>query len=1254
MRHRKRFIHYYVMYPLAVVVSLIILLAAIASFFLLNIHNYQTSIKNILVSSTGYDINFSKINGSFNLHFQPAISIDNIDISDIKTHRKFLHIDNLKISVSYRSISLGKVVLSHIELDGISLTLKYDKDYNLSINGEVVSNLKSKTKSSFDFEKFLLELHGVDLSNINLNFINQMYDLNPINLRQVNLSLINNKGFNHSLTLKTIFGRSEVNSQLKFQGKSFSDVSNWKSGELHIFDHDNKDHKINLKANVLNGNLEHLDLKFNSNLHQLFALNNPVKGKADLLGEIHINKNSKGVYEVWGNDLNINAESGSILNHAIILGSYSLYKGGAINLSKVNLDGISSLNLYKFSDKVSLGGYFESVGFSWGGNLLKPDNIRLNTRFHNIVVNSSESNIPSINNINGGLELGDNSGSVYIGLKNSKLDYPVQLVKPITIESLNATANWFVESSLGTVFNLQKAMLQTKDFTLNTSGRYYKESDLIDLKANIESVKVVAVPNYIPKSKKVISDFIKSALLSGSLNNLSLSINGKVNKIPFNNGGGMFVYRESFSDVTLKFDPAWGVITHVDGDLIAQNQSVKVNISSGRIINFNISNTSSTISNFMANNPIMNMDGYGSGTTSDFIDYLKTTPLKSKLTYLPQGIAGKSEITIKLELPIVTPDKLNLRGGWGFIDNNIDFGAKAPYISNLNGVLNFTHKGIIASNLSANALNSNLKINILDNGHYQLFSPNLDYVALGELFGVPKNNILSGRAATLLDYDTINEHISISSDLQGVKFDAPEPLNKNESEIKQIILNFNQNINQLNINYSDTLYAFINMDEHMQFKSGKVGLGTSELNIKHNNNAPLTINTNLKNLYITKWTDFFSQLSSSDGSSGVGSSIYPIQIQLKTDALWVDNYNIDGGTIDAAVDINKIVVGINMPDIHGDLIYQKNKLWLNLDKLLISNANFVDVPSKPKANVNASKTTIPDIFMKIKNLYVQNHYFGELNARALQRNNTLYIESATLNNFSSKTIFRIIDHRLGESKEYTELRLRTQIKDYGTTINKLNLGGNLKSGHGVFDLGLKWRGGVSDFGIKKTLGYATLSIKNGEFTQVNPGLFGALLGVVSLSSLTNEGGLNLNTFFGKGFAYDSWNMKVDIMFDQLKVENLKLVSDAASISSFGMLNLNNNTVDSYLTVEPRLGAAVATTAGIVTLNPIIGGIVYLGQALIGNPVNKVLSLSYHITGNVTDPNIVNVDLSNQIKNNFVSSTNILSNPSSIFDLELNK
>ena len=1247
MTRRKKIVHYYFIYPLAITLSLLSLAIGLASFFLLNVHNYQSTIKNMLSNATGYNVNFSGIHGSFNLRFQPTVKIENIDISDKNNHHSFVHINNLNLSASYRSFSLGKIALSQIQLDGIDLTLSYDKNYDLILNGEILTNLKSKSKSSFDAERFLLDLHEFDVSNLNMVFINQMYDLNPIRLKNTTFNFINNYGNRHSLLIKSTIGKSEFNSKLIFQGKSIKDISQWSAGDLVISDQDSANNNIYLKANISKGNLELLDLKFNSNMRQFFVFNNTIKGKGDLLGDIHVSRISKNDYKLEGKDLTINTPNGSILNHSLLTGRYTLDKGGEIHLSKVDLGGVSSLKIYQFSDKVNLGGYFESLNFSWNGVLLHPINMLLQGDFKDVSINSSESTIPSVNNINGDFVVSKESGSVNLSLQNSELVYPWQYNKPIFINKIGSIINWVAESNSGVVLNWQNSSLQTKDFSLNTSGDYYLESGILNLSAKIDKLKVVDAPNYIPKRNIAVANFIKSAMPTGILTNLTLSINGEASKIPFINGGGTLNYSESFSDITLKFSKTWGDVSHINGDLTAVNQKIKVDIVSAKLNNFGVSNTSYVVPDFMADYPVINMSGFGSGQTADFIDYLKTTPLSSNLKYQPKMLYGKSEVSIKLDLPIMTPEKLKLSGKWKVISNDIDFGTEVPYIDNLNGVLNFTNDGVSKSKLSAQMLGSNIEVNILDKKHYQVFSPNLDYGALGDFAGF-HNNIIMGRASTVLNYDLINSNISIDSDLNGVKFNAPEPLGKKESEIKQLRLNFDQNNNKLNLSYSDRLFAILNFNNSMKFQSLKVGLGTKELHIKYNNNFPITINARLKNLYITKWLDFFKELPSAKGSNKTN---YPMQLELHTDALWLGGYNIDGGSIDASFN-NKVVAQINMPDIYGDLVYQKNKLWVNLDKLILSSSNLVD--NNKVAKVQKSQSSLPDIFIKIKNLYLQNHYVGELGASILQRNNTIYIENASVDNFASQTSFRLIDHDVSKPKEYTELRLRSQIKDYGKTISKLNIGDNLKGGDGVFDLGLKWRGGITDFGVKKTLGYATLNIKNGEFSHINPGIFGTLLGVVSLNSITNMGNLNLNTFFGKGFVFNSWDMKVDIIFDKLRVENLKLVSNSASISSFGTVSLKDDTVDSYLTVEPRLGTAVATTAGVVTLNPIIGGIVYVGEALIGNPINKALGLSYHITGKVTNPTITKFDFSEQIQNNFLSSTNIISHPASIFDVEVNK
>ncbi len=433
-------------------------------------------------------------------------------------------------------------------------------------------------------------------------------------------------------------------------------------------------------------------------------------------------------------------------------------------------------------------------------------------------------------------------------------------------------------------------------------------------------------------------------------------------------------------------------------------------------------------------------------------------------------------------------------------------------------------------------------------------------------------------------------------------------------------------------------------------------------------------------MVIGDWIDFIkkiipaksaNKLAKSKDVAAISNNLYPIKVSWSSSALWLKNYNMDGGTINATIDKNKAAVFIDIPDVYGQIEYltDKNSMNINLNKLLLSSTNLVDLDNKlyhpvgftPPVKDNEVEKSIPDIKLQVQNLYVQNHYLGVLSTKILQRNNNLYIESATLVNKSSSTLFRLINHNIvptAESKEYTELRVRTNISNYGMLISKLNVGDNLRCGTGLFDLALAWRGGIADFDKKKTIGVANLSVKNGVFTHVNPGLLGSLLGVVTLTSITNvtsvTNRLNLNAFFGKGFAFETWDTQVDIKNSKLKIESLKMVSTSATISSFGTIDLNDNSIDSYLTVQPRLGATIATTAGIVTLNPFIGMFVYAGQAIIGNPINKALAINYHIYGAIESPTMSKTDISDQIQRNFSSTTNILQHPGSALDLQINK
>ena len=108
----------------------------------------------------------------------------------------------------------------------------------------------------------------------------------------------------------------------------------------------------------------------------------------------------------------------------------------------------------------------------------------------------------------------------------------------------------------------------------------------------------------------------------------------------------------------------------------------------------------------------------------------------------------------------------------------------------------------------------------------------------------------------------------------------------------------------------------------------------------------------------------------------------------------------------------------------------------------------------------------------------------------------------------------------------------------------------------------------------------------------------------------------------------------------------------ATVQSFGTINITSETLDVYMNVIPKLGAGFAIGAGAATLNPVAGPIVgvavYAGEWALGEPLNKLFSFGFHITGSLKKPTITSTKISDQAINNLNSAigigTNVINTP----------
>ena len=89
----------------------------------------------------------------------------------------------------------------------------------------------------------------------------------------------------------------------------------------------------------------------------------------------------------------------------------------------------------------------------------------------------------------------------------------------------------------------------------------------------------------------------------------------------------------------------------------------------------------------------------------------------------------------------------------------------------------------------------------------------------------------------------------------------------------------------------------------------------------------------------------------------------------------------------------------------------------------------------------------------------------------------------------------------------------------------------------------------------------------------------------------------------------------------MSTQNFEIVGPAAEVKMTGDITLPTERANLTFTVAPKLDETVALSAGLFTLNPLVGVAVYVGQKVIGNPFEKLFSFKYAVSGTWDNPEV---------------------------------
>ncbi len=114
--------------------------------------------------------------------------------------------------------------------------------------------------------------------------------------------------------------------------------------------------------------------------------------------------------------------------------------------------------------------------------------------------------------------------------------------------------------------------------------------------------------------------------------------------------------------------------------------------------------------------------------------------------------------------------------------------------------------------------------------------------------------------------------------------------------------------------------------------------------------------------------------------------------------------------------------------------------------------------------------------------------------------------------------------------------------------------------------------------------------------------------------------LNLSDSTAKGFAFDTISSSLGLQKGVLSTKDLKIRGSSAEIEIAGDVDLQKETQTLHVKVVPALRRGVTALATMI--NPAIGVGIAVAQGILKEPVGKILSYEYDVSGSWEEPKIV--------------------------------
>ncbi|MGH1461069.1 MAG: YhdP family protein [Neptuniibacter sp.] len=851
--------------------------------------------------------------------------------------------------------------------------------------------------------------------------------------------------------------------------------------------------------------------------------------------------------------------------------------------------------------------------------------------------------VPELKGINGLVTANLSGGQIHLTSNDFIMSFPRLFSDKWTYSNAGGIIGWRFEDK-GIVVASQ--LLNLSDQHVSASGRFSiylpfsrDEQPLLNLQIGMVSSDGAQARHYIPPKEVGVETYnwLVDAIKSGHINRAGFILNGVTRGRLANYQLPAVQMFFDISDATFAYQPGWPEIKKSDAFIFFRNGELVAEAKGGTLYDSNID---FSWVHLPKTKDRLFVNGSVTGSASDLYQLLTDSPLKEEVGNDLDAwkMAGEATTHLELEIPLLKK-KLPVVTVHSAV-KNASFDSQEDRISftEINGVVSYrSSSGLSADKLQATLFDQPVKARISSTKEKtQVFLDSaIESDRLRQWLDLAILKIVTGKIKYQARLDmcpgkTCNQLV-VSSDLNGVKIDAPAPLAKVSTQKGHLSL-----ISDLGTGYQDDRSAVrLNLSNQLRGIMVTKGQSLERAHFSLGGKKPevpslpgIWVDGDISYLDYDQLEQFiqkagFANAPAPDSDVKPGARNLLQKVALNIERFTFDDIQLEELKIQLTPDARGWNLKASGPQLKGELLIPESEstpYQVDLQYLVLNTSDKNDdvVEAIPEPPVDAKK--LPFLNFKVQQLTLNEKPMGQWSFELVPIVNGIVVENikADLNGALAKGEVRW----RSETDQRSYLTLRLDGDDFGKVLDAWGVSKALETKSLKSYLQLSWEGAPWEFDIATTDGEVQFTAKNGRLLDVgNAGNFLRVFGILNLQSVGRRLRLDFSDLFKSGVAFDEMKASYSI---QKGVGNTTapfvMTGPSVNMAMQGVLDLDKETVDKDIEV------AIPVTGNIPLVSVLLGapqvaGAVFLFDKLIGDPLAKFSTVKYHMSGDWSDPKI---------------------------------